>query len=244
MTLDVKSADRSKPRDVHYPERDGKPMGETDRHILNTAMTLGMLRLHFAERDDVYVAANNLLYFEEGNPRARVSPDGYVVFGVSPDLRRSYFVWKENGRTPDIVFEFTSRSSQSEDVTSKRELYEKRLRVPEYILFDPDGDYLRPRLQGFRLHQGRYTPIPVEEERLFSEVLGLEVFADGILLRFYDPAAARVLPTWAEQAAQAHEMEHRAHEEAERAQNEAQRAASAEAEVARLREEIARLKAE
>lgn len=244
MTLDVRSADRSKPRRVHYPERDGKPMGETDRHIQNTAMTLGMLRLHFAEREDVYVAANNLLYFEEGNPRERVSPDGYVVFGVSPELRRSYYVWKEGGRTPDIVFEFTSRSSQTEDVTGKRELYEKRLRVPEYILFDPDGDYLRPRLQGFRLSEGRYIPIPLENERLFSDVLDLEVFAEGTLLRFYDPVKSRVLPTWAEQAARAQEMEHRAQEEAQRAQQEAQRAASAEAEVARLREELARLKAE
>ena len=29
---------------------------------------------------------------------------------------------------------------------TKRPLYERTLRVPEYFLFDPTGDYLRPRL--------------------------------------------------------------------------------------------------
>ena len=33
-------------------------------------------------RPDVYVSGNNFVYYEEGDPKKRVSPDCYVVFGV------------------------------------------------------------------------------------------------------------------------------------------------------------------
>jgi Uma2 family endonuclease len=228
MTLGTRPVDIHKPRRIHYPERDGKPMGETDRHILNIAWAIPALRLHFSVRSDVYVSGNNFIYYEEGNPRARVSPDTYVVFGVSPELRKSYFVWREEGRTPSIVFEYTSRSSRIDDIVAKRELYEKRLKVQEYILFDPDGDYLSPRLQGFRMNGGQYVSIPLAADRLFSETLGLEVFAEGPMIRFFDPATARVLPTLAE--------------ESRRAEEESRRAHAAEEEVARLKEELLKLR--
>ena len=59
--------------------------------------------------------------------------------------------WKEHGRLPAVVFEFTSRKTQREDTDTKLPLYERTLRTPEYFLFDPTGDYFRPRLQGYRL---------------------------------------------------------------------------------------------
>src|SRR5258708_33958100 len=103
-----------------------------------------MLRVHFSNRSDVYVAGNNFIYFEEGNSRARVSPDTYVVYGVSPKLRRSYFVWQEEGRTPSIVFEFTSRSSQKEDLDKKLIINRARLKGQVYILSDPAARSISP----------------------------------------------------------------------------------------------------
>ena len=82
MTLESRPTGSHTRRPVHYPESDGRPMGETDKHVLNVAWVLDALKLHVADRPDVYVAANNFIYFEEGNPRARVSPDTYVVLGV------------------------------------------------------------------------------------------------------------------------------------------------------------------
>jgi Uma2 family endonuclease len=217
MTDLAKGDRRRRPREVEYPTSDGKPMAETDRHVALILHAVAALRTHYAARPDVYVAGNNFLYYREGDPTARVSPDTYVVFGVPMRLRDSYKAWEEEGRLPDVVFEFTSRKTRSEDTGRKRELYERVLKVPEYFLFDPRGDYLNPRLQGYRLLEDGYVPLEPVEGRLYSERLRLELVQQGVGLRFFDPARGEWLPT---------------HEEA------ATRAREAEEEVARLRAEL------
>ncbi len=119
------------------------------------------------------------MFWEEGNPKARLSPDAYVVFGVPNHLRDSYKSWEEGGRLPDVVFEFTSRKTQREDTDTKLPRYETTLRTPEYFLFDPTGDYLRPRLQGYRLESGRYVRLELVDDRLHSERLGLDLVQEG-----------------------------------------------------------------
>jgi hypothetical protein len=54
-------------------------------------------------------------------------------------------------------------------------------------------------LQGFRLTKGGYRPIRPVKGRLPSKVLGLHLEPSGDLLRLYDPAAGRWLPTPPEQ---------------------------------------------
>src|SRR5690242_8713151 len=138
----------AKPRPVYYPTSDGKPMAETRLHQDLIIYCLEALRYRYKDRPDVEIAGNNFIYFEQGNPKARVSPDCYVVFGVEKRLRDSYMVWREGGKLPSVVFEITSRKTQKEDVQKKRPLYEQALKVPEYFQFDPTGDYLKPPLQG------------------------------------------------------------------------------------------------
>jgi Uma2 family endonuclease len=204
-----------------YPASDGKPMAETQRHVEHIIDTISMLRVRYVDRADVYVMGNNFIYYEEGNPRARVSPDTYVVFGVPDVDRDSYKVWEEGGKMPDVVFEFTSRKTRREDTETKRSLYERVMRVKEYFLFDPHGEYLKPRLQGFRLERDVYMPLELVDGRLHSEQLQLDLVVEGERMRLYDPATKTWLLTMVEQA---------------------QRAASAEEEVARLRAEIEALK--
>jgi len=96
---------------------------------------------------------------------------------------------------PDIVIELTSRSTADEDLEDKKSLYQNVLSVHEYILFDPRGEYLNPRLQGFRLEQGEYVPISLVEGRIASEVTGLHFEANGEDLRLYDPATGQWLLT-------------------------------------------------
>ncbi len=268
----IATSDRGRFRndDDLYPVSDGKPMGETDKHIDLIIYCKEALKIHFADRPDVYIAGNNFLYFEEGNPKKCVSPDTYVVFGVAMRQRDCYMAWKEGGRLPAVVFEFTSKKTRQEDVHKKRPLYEQVLRVPEYFLFDPTGDYLRPRLQGFRLVQGSYVPILMLDDRLRSEQLNLDLVQDGEDLRFYDPQnqawllspqeqaqradaearraaeqtqrAAELARLAQEEAYRADTAERRAEAETQRADIEAQARAEAEAEIARLRAEIETLK--
>ena len=148
-----------KPRPVVYPGSDGKPLAETETHFLAIAAFVALLRRFFANRSDVYAHGCNFIYYEEGNNKARFSPDAYVVFGVEKKNRRSYFLWEEK-RAPAIVVEFTSRKTKNEDAIQKKELC-ARLGVKEYFMCDPKSEYLKPPLQGFRLADGRYEPIPM-----------------------------------------------------------------------------------
>ena len=107
------------------------------------------------------------------------------------------------------------------------------LGVREYFLFDPLGEHLAPRLQGYRLVDGGCEPMAAVESidrtlTLTSEVLGLELRAKpGGEMRFHDPAAGRDLL--------GHDETHASWRAAEvRAEREATAREAAEARVAEL----------
>jgi Uma2 family endonuclease len=234
--------------DNFYPVSDGKPMGETELHRDLMIYTIEALRVYFAGKGRGYASGNNFLYWEEGNPRAVVCPDAYVVYGVDAYQRDIYKVWEEGGITPAVVFEFTSRKTRQED-RQKRSVYESVLRVPELFLFDPTGKRRAVRLEGFRLVDGRYEALPLVNNRMMSEQLGLELVPDGKFLRFADPHTGQWLLTPFEQAIRADQEAQRSELLAKRLQEEErQRRAAAqgrdEAERKVMEEEAARLAAE
>ena len=224
--------------DDDYPTSDGKPMAETPKHLELMIYFIEGLKYFFAKNPQILVAGNNFLYWEEGAPEKRISPDCYVVFGVDKTLRDSYMSWKEDGHLPSVIFEITSRKTRKEDTGRKFLLYEQTLRVPEYILFDPTGSYLKPRLQGYRLKNGKYDPIPLRNDRLYSEQLGLDIVIEGEFARLYDPVNNITLLTPQEYAQRAQTEAQRAQTEALARQQAEQRAENAEAEIARLRAQI------
>nr|HID13754.1 Uma2 family endonuclease [Anaerolineae bacterium] len=177
---------------VYYPESDGKPMAETDTHINLLIYLREALADYFRDDPNVYVAGNLFVYYEEGDPTKVVAPDVFVVKRVPKRDRRIYQVWKED-RGPDVVFELTSRSTRQEDLGPKKGTYEM-LGVEEYFIFDPLGEYLEPRLVGFRLAKWGYRPIEGEEP-LVSRVLGLELRVEGKMLRLVDPETGEKLLT-------------------------------------------------
>jgi Uma2 family endonuclease len=196
--------------DVVYPDGDGQPMTESDATREYLIYAVEVLRLHFESRRQVYVSGNLFIYYEKGNPKAVVSPDVFVVFGVSPRFRRSYKTWQENGKTPAFVLEITSNSTKIKDEQEKPQLYQQ-LGVQEYFQYDPTADYLSPQLKGKQLIDGTYQPLPLTTnadgiEFIASPTLGLELqlrnnaetFGIAPLpkaLRFYDPQTGLVLPT-------------------------------------------------
>ncbi|MBI4770944.1 MAG: Uma2 family endonuclease [Chloroflexi bacterium] len=232
---------------VYYPDSDGEPMAENDLQYLCITDTRFMLDQHFAGRKDVYVAADLLVYYSQGDPTKSVAPDVFVAFNVPKGIRRSYMVWEER-RPPDVVFEVAFEGTWRADLGWKFGLY-MGLGVREYFLFDPTGEFLDPLLQGHRLRDHTAEAIPALPGGrgligLRSEQLGLELWARATgdperpyQLRLYDPAADFWLRTPAET-------------EAERSKTEAAlrkaegRARAAEAEAARLRAELARLRGE
>src|SRR5579863_5567945 len=83
-------------RDSLYPDSDGLPMGESELHFLVIQYLHGALSYWFRSREDVHVAANMLLYYEEGVPSKYRGPDLMVSKGVrGKHHRRSFRTWEE-----------------------------------------------------------------------------------------------------------------------------------------------------
>jgi Uma2 family endonuclease len=183
-------------REIEYPSSDGKPMAESDLHQEEMVVLIEALRYHYRSAPDGYVGGNLLLYYVEGDPRYCVAPDVFYVPGVPRGKRDTFLLWKE-GRPPAFVLEVTSRTTRREDLSKKKSLYE-RLGVEEYFLHDPRGDYLKPRLQGYRLVGGRYEPLALAPDgSLSSETTGLTFREEGMALRVLDPATGRPMtPVW------------------------------------------------
>lgn len=169
---------------VVYPESDGKPMAETDRHRRLIIDFILMLEDHFKNTNDVYVSGDLLIYYEEGNIYKSVAPGVFVVFGVSNKDRRTYRTWEE-GRTPDFVLEAASPSTYNKDITDKKELYASVLSVREYYIYDPYQE-VSPHFQGYRLVDGMYEAIEFTDGKLPSVVLGLELGEHEGTLSLYD----------------------------------------------------------
>ena len=179
------------PEEIEYPSSDGERVAESSFQLIPLFYAFDALRRRYAARDDVFVAAVLLLYYQEGNPAARVAPDVFVVLGAENRPRHTYQLWKEP-KGPDFVLEITSASTRDRDQGPKRETY-RQLGVREYFQYDPTRDYLDPPLQGLELIGRRYERRTPEELadgtlRLESKVLALELREEAGRLRFYDPA--------------------------------------------------------
>ena len=173
--------------DVFYPCSDGRPMADNTwqaQAIIHAASDLAVAL------PEPFVAADILVYPEQGNPKNSIAPDVLVAFGVERRHRMSYFVWRE-GKPPDWVLEVASPSTASRDLDLKRRRYAE-MGVGEYWLFDPTGELFRRRgeaqLQGYALTDGGYEPLDAVAAdgaaMIRSDVLRLGLRAENELIRF------------------------------------------------------------
>ncbi len=213
---------------LYYPDTDGKPMAASDLHRRILIHTLETLEAHYAQQPDVYVSGDILMYYVEGDPRRVVAPDVLVSFGLEKKERLTYLVWVE-GKTPDFVMEFSSKTTYNEDLGRKMDRYAS-LRIQDYFLYDAEGLFLPSQLMGYTLVDGVYVPVSEHADGgLHSDVLSLDFHVDDEGLGLYDPVAGAWLQTPTEAAeARAEQEASRAEQEAARAEQEAARAENAE----------------
>jgi Uma2 family endonuclease len=178
---------------TNLPETDGEPM-DSDWHRQAMNLLIEILRYHFRERQDFFVSGNMFIYFSAEQVRNRDyrGPDVFFVWGVDGRKDRPYWaVWEEGGRYPNVIIELLSPTTEKEDRTTKKTIYEKIFRTPEYFLYDP---YTR-RLEGWHFTNGDYEPMePDERGWLWSRQLELYLgtwegsFQDTerLWLRFFD----------------------------------------------------------
>jgi Uma2 family endonuclease len=248
------------PTEDDLPSSDGMPM-ETHRHVLQMTLLMDVLMVLWAERTDVFIGGNMFVYFSPNQVLSEDfrGPDFFVVQGVERRDRKSWIVWQEGGKGPDVVVELLSESTAHIDKTRKKQIYQERLRVPEYFWYDP----FSAELAGFALIEGEYQPITLDAGgRLPSRVLDLTLLrwdgsyggveatwlrwatADGTLLPTAAELASTQLQHAEEQRRRADEEQRRADEVQRRAEEERQRADRAESRIAELEAQLARLRAD
>lgn len=196
MNLQVKTTSpiTALPRheEIYYPESDGKPMAETDVHAKLLMYLRDSLAIFFTERENVYVTGNIMFYYEEGSPQDVVSPDVMVCFGIPKGDRTSYKSWEENDVLPSVIIELASRSTWHKDRTEKRELYEM-LGVKEYYIFNPQYPKTLPAFMAFNLEDGELKKVTIENNRIYSDLLELELVDTGKTLRLFNPQTQKFL---------------------------------------------------
>ncbi|MGF1491503.1 MAG: Uma2 family endonuclease [Microcoleaceae cyanobacterium] len=173
--------------EIFYPSSDSEPVAETYDHLYAMLTILEVL-WQYLQGQQATILCDQFLYYAEGFPKLRVTPDVMVIFDVEPGGRDNYKIWEE-GQTPSVIFEITSPSTRQPDREFKKELYEG-LNVQEYWLFDPKGEWIPEKLLGYTLWQETYRPIL--ESR--STVLQLRLAVEEQLVRFYREDTGEKLP--------------------------------------------------
>ena len=253
---------RSAPAIV-YPETDGMPLPDGEYQAPLYVRTVGTLRTHFRNTPGARVNGDTFIYYVEGDPHRSVSPDCYVVFGLtdaalhslSLEGNNTYLLW-EVGKPPDFILEIGSSSTARTDLGSKRDLYAE-LGVGEYWRFDATGgEFYGEALVGERLVDGEYRRLVMRKEEDGrvggrSDVLNLELWWEDGELRFLDLMTGEMLLSQEEEQdgrlaaeARAETAEARTREEEEARIAAQNRAETTEARMAELEAELRRLRGE
>ena len=184
------------PENVIFPSGDlysDEPPVETELHLEQILLFLKCLKWLWRDRNDFYAAGNLTIYY---SPRQRKSedfrgPDFFVVLGTSRKTRKSWVVWEEDGKYPNVIVEILSPKTAKTDKGFKKELYQNTFRTPDYFWFDP----YTLEFTGFHLLDGEYQPIAGNEQGyLWSQQLGLYLGIYNKQLRFFT-ASGELVPT-------------------------------------------------
>lgn len=190
MTLTAKRLDELMP-DATLLESD-EPEMESSLHYLQLALLVSCLDWLWREQKDYFIGANLTIYFSRQQLKNRDfrGPDFFLVKNTQNHPRRSWVVWEEDGKYPDLIIELLSTSTAAIDKAFKKTLYEERFRTQEYFWFSPDT----LELAGFKLIDGKYKPIKFNHSNLlWSNVLGLYLGLEGNKLRYFDAEERLVL---------------------------------------------------
>ncbi len=221
---------------ILYPDTDGKPIAENTIQYEWITLIRGNLDILFAKREDVFVAADLFWYAVKGRPKSRVAPDVMVAFGRPKGHRYSYMQWKEDGITPQVVFEILSPGNRAKEMRNKFKFYDRH-GVEEYYLYDPDTD----TLDGWQRENKSLIDIPKMDGWISPRLnIRFDISSGKLVLR--DPAGER-FKGMLELSDLRREAEKETIKAVRRANKEENRANSAEAKAAEQQARVEKLEA-
>jgi Uma2 family endonuclease len=183
--------------EIIFPEGDlwsDEPPLESNLHLRQIILLIECLEWLWQERQDFFATGNLTIYYSPNQKKSEDfrGPDFFVVLGTQRRLeRRSWVVWQEGGRYPNLIVEILSSSTAKVDKGEKKQIYQDIFRTPNYFWFDPES----LELAGFRLLEGKYQPIePTEAGWLWSQELGLYLGVYEGQLRYFT-SEGELVPT-------------------------------------------------
>jgi Uma2 family endonuclease len=178
-----------------------EPEMESSLHYAQLALLVSCLEWLWRDRADFFIGANLTVYFSRQQLKNRDfrGPDLFLVKQTQKRPRKSWVVWEEDGKYPDLIIELLSDTTATVDRTLKKDLYQSRFHTHEYFWFSPET----LEFAGFRLVGRTYAAIAANPAGwLWSEVLELYLGVQDGRLRYFD-AQGQLIPTPEEDAAQA-----------------------------------------
>lgn len=101
----------SLPTEDDLPYDDGVPM-DTYYHRMQMNTLNDSLEFHWSERRKYFVGGNMFLYYDPHELYKFRGPDFFLVLDVEPRPRKSWVVWPEGMRLPDLIIELLSPSTR------------------------------------------------------------------------------------------------------------------------------------
>jgi Uma2 family endonuclease len=174
-----------------------EPELESDLHREQIDLLIRLLKYYWRDRQDVYITGNLTVYFNEQQLKNRDfrGPDVFVVMDAEKRDRKSWVLWGEGGKYPNLVIELLSSSTAKVDRGKKKQLYQDVWRLPNYFWFDPYS----LEFAGFKLVNGKYEAIPhTDSGLLWSDQLELYLGIQERQLRWFN-ADGEIVPLPEEQ---------------------------------------------
>ena len=187
---------------IKFPPTDlesDEPPLESDLHRRQIDLLIRLLEYWYRDRPDIYISGNLTIYYNEQQLKSRDfrGPDVFIVLDTEKKDRKSWVIWNEGGKYPNVVIELLSSSTAKVDRTIKKELYQNVWRVPNYFWFDP----YTLEFAGFHIVDGKYEAIapkefmkPTEQGYLWSDQLELYLGVHAKQLRWFK-SDGELIPT-------------------------------------------------
>jgi Uma2 family endonuclease len=191
------------PKDVIFPTGDlhsDEPPLESDLHRLQMTLLIESIEWLWQNRNDFYASGNLTIYYSSRQPKAEDfrALDFFVALGTERKPRKSWVVWEEDGKYPNVIVELLSDSTAATDKGLKKQIYQDIFRTPDYFWFDPNN----LEFAGFILVGGEYQPLqPNPLSWLWSQQLGLYLGVYEEKLRFFT-SEGQLVTTSVEEAEQ------------------------------------------
>jgi Uma2 family endonuclease len=198
------------PTEDDLPYDDGEPM-ETERHLEQMIILIQSLKGHWSDRKNYYVGGNMFIHYDPKSKKKFRGPDFFVVLNVEDRERKSWVVWQEGMRFPNLIIELLSNSTREIDLGEKKDLYAQVFHTAEYYVYDP----FTQEFKGYKLQEDWYEEVePDEEGKIYSKVTGLYLVIREGGLRWMTQEGV-IVPTPSQRAEQERQRAERAEQQLE-----------------------------